>query len=80
VKVREAGDLAVGEQPRLKVVADGRGEGVETSGVLRAADPAEAAASVARVWWWSVTVQPLQRCSRIRGSAGWSESFQSPWP
>jgi len=39
-----------------------------------------AAASALSVWYWSVTVHALHRRSRIEGSAGWNESFQSPWP
>ena len=46
----------------------------------RAADGAQRRASVVSVWKCSVTVQALHRCSRSAGSAGCSESFQSPWP
>ena len=37
-------------------------------------------ASVRSAWWCSVTVQALVIVRAIAGSAGCSESFQSPWP
>ena len=81
VEVREAGEHAVGDQQALEVVADLRGGRLERAArvrrVRRVAAPRPACASV---WWCSVTVHALHSRSRIAGSTGCSESFQSPWP
>ena len=39
-----------------------------------------ASARVRSDWWCSVTVQALVIVAAMVGSAGWRESFQSPWP
>jgi hypothetical protein len=80
VEVREAREHAVGE------------EAVRNSARMRTASAAKRAAcsgrfarryapaSAVSVCTCSVTVHALHRRSRIFGSTGWSESFQSPWP
>ena len=80
VEVREARELAVRDQQPLEVGADARGERVELARAPSAAEPAERGRERVSVWTCSVTVQVLQRRSRIAGSTGWSESFQSPCP
>jgi hypothetical protein len=74
-KVRETASTpsAISRRDRRTCAAVARGRGSER----RLFD---AAASVHSVWCCSVTVHALHSRSRIAGSTGWSESFQSPWP
>ena len=51
-----------------------------TPASVRPTDARSARASAVNVCTCSVTVQALHMRSRSDGSAGCSESFQSPWP
>ena len=78
---RIAGQHTVNEQQALEVPVHGL-RLTSRAAWHHAARPIarSARARAPRVWKCSVTVQALHMCSRITGSAGCSESFQSPWP
>ena len=81
VEIGEAGERPVGDQQALEVVADAPASASSDVRRRRAARRAGGPRPASRASGGaSVTVHALHRRSRIAGSTGCSESFQSPWP